>query len=427
MLGQLLRSTVAAAVVTAVLFTFDAQAQVTVSFALISEQTLPAIPVDFRITVSSASSQPFTIENGAALEVTTESGEKFLARWGGRDVVFASLAPPTKGLPTPVVIPPGTSRDFFHTADCTLMTQEYFGDWHLSMPGRYSLRVAVLPQGVSGFESAEVLWSNSVSLTVQQPQGDDAAVWQMLTAITAAKDRKGFSAEDWANENPPAIAEDVYAKYPRSHYVPYLACWKAATPAGRLQNIEAALALNPTGPLADRLKLTAAAVHNGIADVKRSMLDSDGAIAELMIARQIAQDVQASSVYPYLREEAKRFAEHLKTDDDVRQNVIDLTNARRTSPYPQVIPFVDCVSIQHDGGIAARFGYRNIKEQTETIPEGESNSIDPSDAAKNLPTTFRSGTRKNAFRATSSGGPITWRVLSFQATASKTSAPCKGN
>ena len=399
--------------------------QVTLSFASIPEQTLPGIPVNFRLTISSASAQPVILRNGALLEVTPENGAAFYVRSMGDDWYEPiQQASETEKWSDTISIQPASSRDYYWIVDCALTENAFFADRRLSKPGKYSLRIEVLPEGVLDKSSGQALWSNAATLTVVQPQGDDAAVWAMMLSRSG---RDGFSLEDWVTAGQFGIADEIFAKYPHSAYLPYVACFKGGTLPERIGYVQAAMALNPKGPIADRLKLDLAALHTFIADEARASLDADGAIAELGIARQLARDVQAQSTYPFIREAARSGVDHVDSDEFIRKNVADLTADRRASPTPQVIPFVDCVSVQKDGGLTARFGYRNIKDQKETIQEGASNSIFPADAAKKLPTTFAPGERRNAFHATTTGGPVAWKLLSWTATATKDSKPCKGN
>jgi len=402
-----------------VLFASTAAAQVTVSFTPIPAETLPGVPVDFRITLSSASSAPAAMYNSAVLEVTSEGGETFLAAQDGR-IARPPLDSPQESF---LIIQPGTTRDFYITRDPLLFGP--FGDARLSNPGRYSMRIGVVPAGAG--EGGE-LWSNPVTLTVQQPQGDDAAVWTMVQEHATKAGLDPFESADWGRIH---VVQEVYAKYPKSRYVPYLAYYKlmdtraADLPAAdQVRDVEAALALTPAGPLADRLRLMLAEIHQQSGDRNASILDVDGAIAEINIARQLVQDVQANSVYPFVRAEASAF--RIMSDEGIRKDVADSFESRRKAPFPQVIPFVDCVQVHNDGRLTARFGYRNIKDQTEEIAPGEKNALDPADAAKKLPDSFRPGVHGNALRATTNGGPVTWRLSQYTATATKDSPRCGG-
>jgi len=403
--------------------TIRMDAQVTATFEAVPSQTLPGIPVDFRLTLTSASGDPMTLENGAHLEVTTEGGATFFAALTDNgDPVWQPLVQSPAQASDSILIPAGTTRDIYWRVGCAL-EQPYFVDARLSLPGRYSLRMKLFPAD----PNAPAIWSNAVTFTIQQPQGADAAVWTMLLSRTAQL-HQGFSAMDWAAQNQFAIADDIYKKYPTSRYLPYVACFKpGATEQERLRFIQTALALNPAGPIADRLRLSMASVHQFLASDARASLDADLAIAEMATARQIVKDVQTHSEYAFIRDEATGITASLSSDEYLRKYVADSLADRLASPSPQVIPLVDCVSVRKDGQLTARFGYRNIKDKTDTVEQGSSNAIDPSDAAKKLPTTFRSGTHTNAFHATSTGQPITWRLLGFNAVATKDTRPCGGN
>jgi hypothetical protein len=190
--------------------------QVTLSFASIPEQTLPGIPVNFRLTISSASAQPVILRNGALLEVTPENGAAFYVRSMGDDWYEPiRQASETEKWSDTISIQPASSRDYYWIVDCALTENAFFVDRRLSKPGKYSLRIEVLPEGVLDKSSGQALWSNAATLTVVQPQGDDAAVWAMMLSRSG---RDGFSLEDWVTAGQFGIADEIFAKYPHSAY-----------------------------------------------------------------------------------------------------------------------------------------------------------------------------------------------------------------
>ena len=395
-----------------------ATAQVAVSLATIPEKTLPGIPVAFRVTVSNPSAETLSLQNGVQIEVAASNSTFFAADDSG-EPVWAPLDATTSAA---INIAPGAHRDFFFSAGCSLADQPYFADARLTLPGSYSLRAKLLPNG--GGDTP--LWSAPASFIVTEPQGSDAAVWSAMLQRSARSGHSGFAASEWVASQFD-LADEIYAKYPDSHYVPYVACFKRATTGqDRIALLQSALATSPEGPIADRLKLSMAAVHETLADHARATMDADRAVREMAEARQLVQAVQTDSVYPFLREEAAVAAAHLESDGDLRAAVAALQQDAAVSASPAVFPFVDCVSVR-SGRLTARFGYRNVKSQTATIEMGSSNSISPADAAKRLPTSFRPGLHGNAFHATSAGEPIVWRLHGVDAVATNNDPRCSGN
>jgi hypothetical protein len=96
----------------------------------------------------------------------------------------------------------------------------------------------------------------------------------------------------------------------------------------------------------------------------------------------------------------------------------------RSAP-PDVVPLVDCVTVDPDGTWTAVFGYDNRTGATVTIPVGPANQVTPAAYGDPQPTTFAPGVHHGAFAAvvTQGGGPM-WHLGSDDLAARSTDTAC---
>jgi hypothetical protein len=93
---------------------------------------------------------------------------------------------------------------------------------------------------------------------------------------------------------------------------------------------------------------------------------------------------------------------------------------------PGLRPFLDCVTVNPDGTVTARFGYVNDSGAALSIPPGEGNSIDPDSYLDRLPSQFAPGRTDQAFTVTFPGPDVVvWTLAGTTSTASAASAPCR--
>jgi hypothetical protein len=383
----------------------------TIQLQIFPDKTLPGIPPSFAIHVQNAAPAQLTLLNGVNLEVTPQSGSRFFAEWDGR-----STEPLTGDAATTVTIPANASRDFALPLDVTLATPAFFFDPRLSQPASYLLRVHLYQQVPNA--ANQDLQSGDVPFVVQTPAGEDAAVWNRMQQLANGK----WSSRSWATYGF-AVASEVFASHPSSLYLPYAALVKPSeTNAQKLQAIDQALAMSPSGPIADMLRLGQAAVHGFMSQDAMREAQVDIAIAEEETARTITNDVAKRSAFAFLRARADAELKTLKTADELRayqRFAIDHAPPAALA----LVPTAECVDIVGEK-MFARFGYTNPNLAAKIIPAGKSNRVNGDGSNRGQPQYFRPGSHPHTFSASGDDDTVTWFLDGQTAAAGRNSARC---
>ena len=231
-----------------------AQAALSVQLSIDPARTLPAIPVNFHVTVDNPDPKAQTLPNGGILIVTSATGDRWFARPIGNKLV-ENLTEFMLGVST---IAPRGHYIFDIPVGFTVATPSWFTDRRLNVPGTYRLTFAlsdvdpnklwgINPNALTDIAPNSAL-SNEVVLTVDTPTGDDAAVWQLL----GARDPLGARAGGWT----PDFAKKVLIEHPKSTYSRYAVVeYPFDSIENRIKAIEAVLAAFPNDPFADTYQL----------------------------------------------------------------------------------------------------------------------------------------------------------------------------
>lgn len=416
-------TTLAVLTILATLLCGTASAEVIVGFSIIPERTLPGIPVTFRVQLQNTGSEVATLASGAWLDVTKADGTSFVATAQRGEPLWAALAPQ---IGNSVVLQPGETRVFYQQPDCSLGENEYFFEGRMTLPGEYSLRLRIPAPWEARDVPRREFSSNPVTMTVIEPTGEDAEVWARMQELSARKHGIGFSVWEWADYQF-SLANEIYAKWPHSQYLPYVACFKGGTLQERLAFVAQAVALNPPGPMADKVKLSLASLHAFLADEARADLDEAIAVAEVTEARRIIQDVAATTSYEFVRQTTQKALANVGTVEQMRDSIAELREHRTPSP-PSLIPIADCVTLNGNGRFTARFGYNNTGTLNVSIAAGSAdNNVAAPAEAKKMPSVFEPGEHHRVFKADSTADAIVWRLSGRTATASKAMKKCTGN
>jgi len=213
---------------------------------LLPDTTLPGLPTAFLVTVSNPADVPQTIENSMQLAVVSANGRFSAHGMANRtNIGIPSEIMDKCNSVTCATIPPHGSREFYIGYGNSLAGNEFFADERLNVPGTYTLTMTLLG-GIFG--SKAVIVTNSATLTVRQPSGNDQDVAQFLSSNAMAYPRV-WTTTDWILQE--KIAYEIRARFPDSTYAIWAAGTAQTNPAQATQALEAALAKNPTPSLRD--------------------------------------------------------------------------------------------------------------------------------------------------------------------------------
>src|SRR5436305_4760156 len=111
----------------------DLTATLTVS----PQESLPAVPVSFRVRIENHAASDITMHGGVRLHVTSGAGWFEAKNWG-EDVAFFSTLPSVFTIPAHGVI------EAFFPIDMSLVTNGWFTDPRLIAPGDYSVYMTLM-------------------------------------------------------------------------------------------------------------------------------------------------------------------------------------------------------------------------------------------------------------------------------------------
>jgi len=157
-------------------------------------QTIPALPVTFRVTITNESNSTIQVPSSLALRVTPSNGRPFVAIFGyGENPDYVA------GWPSVY------EEEFFHLPPHGTRTFElpahqngFFRDDRLTQPGKYLVELILSDRFRRDLNTAldmnaetqNTLLTNAITITVTRPTGEDAAVWHWMQE-KAGKDTWG--------------------------------------------------------------------------------------------------------------------------------------------------------------------------------------------------------------------------------------------
>jgi hypothetical protein len=263
-------------------------------------QTLPGIPVTFRVTATNTTSKAITLPNRVVLQVTPEKGASFLTAVGMPRSQTVVTTFPVDDLPVRLAAGESRRLDYWAMPDSPPW---YAGPFWLE-PGNYKLRLiaddGLIEDKLTGdgltlsepFLKDPIL-SNEALLTILVPTGVDAEVWRLAK-----------TADSWNWQD--RIAEKVWEVYPSSEYAGYL-----VPPNGgydmdlRIKLLARCIERNPRGAYSDLFRLDLARTY--LQRINRILKTGDvtSAFRSSENARVLLDRVLQSDTEPTIKREAK--------------------------------------------------------------------------------------------------------------------------
>ncbi|MEO8381738.1 MAG: hypothetical protein ABI779_18900 [Acidobacteriota bacterium] len=242
-------------------------------------ESLPGVPVTFRVTAINTSSAPARLAPFVALEVTVE-GVAFDAYAGFRGDADVALLPVANLTSSWIDFAPGEERRFDYVASPD--SPPWFCDERLQHPGTYRLRLRAdrIRSPMSMDPVPDPAISNQAVFTVGTPSGDDALAWALI--------RDGNLCMGWSHQ-----AERLWSQYPDSVYTSM--CVRPYPHGDReaeMASFQAALDKGPPEGFADAFKESIAALHVMFME-KAIPGDVEGAFAHSEAARVIFEELAA--------------------------------------------------------------------------------------------------------------------------------------
>jgi hypothetical protein len=241
-------------------------------FSTDSDHTIPSLPVTFRVAVTNTSSHAVALPRALAVRVIRPTGDVFWTdigltqpqRWGGWPMAYENLH----------TLGPGETRIF----ELPAQDNGFFRDDRLTKPGRYQLQLVL----ADGDETAPgAVLTNAVSISVQAPSGEDAAVWRWMNKIAD----KPWGVVEWARFRK-ELVQEVFDHHPGSQYAPFLYFSQvvAATPA----HLQQLTRYHDDGPFHDWIQ---SAVANAYIAIVRSEFDKPSDHRDATRAIRAAEEI----------------------------------------------------------------------------------------------------------------------------------------
>jgi hypothetical protein len=149
------------------------------SFDLVPHSTKRGIPVSLRLVVSNHSATWKALPAYAVLSVRTSDGTQFYASIGAGSIAGMEWADDR--------LAPGETRAFEISTDGSFFRPIWFGDTRLHNPGTYLLDLLLSDsyseEGPQGDRNQMAQLRATAVLTVEEPSGIDAEVWQLMQAF----------------------------------------------------------------------------------------------------------------------------------------------------------------------------------------------------------------------------------------------------
>lgn len=232
----------------AALLPLGANASVSLELSLSPAHIVAGLPVSFSVKLANTGASAYAIPTSGMLVVKPLGREPFLALAHG--ALKQNITLWLLGVTT---VKPHGAYSFDIPVDATLDNPAWFTDPRLDQPGTYQLQLVLTDTRLQDLRNVEAgtlssllspgsAVSNTITLTVDTPQGDDAAVWKLI--IAAAPNGR-------ANLCRHALSRPILSTYPNSSYAQYVVLCAPFDLDASLAALERALATNPSGPVAD--------------------------------------------------------------------------------------------------------------------------------------------------------------------------------
>lgn len=205
--------------------------------------TIPGLPVTFNVTLINDTDQTVAAPRAIAAEVTTSDGDQFRAAYGEPPRELNSWPSEYKDS---LLLPPHTQRAF----EIPAQQNVFFEDARLARVGRY--QIALILGSATNEPPEGQLRTNTVSLKVDEPSGEDRKVWQWMKATAG---NQTWGPVEWARFRK-ALEDEVFAQHIRSRYAPFV---YFANISGRtLNRLQQLSAYHGGGPFGDWIQFESA-------------------------------------------------------------------------------------------------------------------------------------------------------------------------
>jgi hypothetical protein len=390
-----------------------AASSIQLTLTLDPAETLPGLPVSFRIQAVNTSSSPARLPRWAVLEVTPKNGQPFLTVAG----IPRSIQRAAELRDGGETMSPGETRrlDWWAGPESPPW---WAGPFWLE-PGVYSLRLIAddrledygsdqySPEGL-----ADPIVSTSAALTIAEPTGADFEVWQI------AKLKQSW---DWISSS----ANEIWTRYPESTYAGYTLPHSRDDWGITLAAIERLLSERtggnkPHGAYLDWWRLEAIQIHDQKMDAAVKN-DPNAAYQDAQAMRRYIDTILANDTDPGL----KRDAEERKLNLPTLAQLEEYSRNKRNiyAPLQKVSPIVECVTPGLNGSFTARFGYDNPNAYVVRLLAGPENRFSPQPEDREQETHFNPGRHRNIFTITHAGGNLVWTLNGQTVTASLRHSP----
>jgi len=291
---------------------------VRLTFALEPAESLPGIPVTFRVAAVNTGSVPASLPSHVRLEMITGATTSiaFPGARGENDLV----AFPLFGDVASIALEPGEERrlHYFGAAG----SPPWFCDERLQRPGVYRLRLRADRELSDGHwvPSPDPAISNEVVLTITAPSGVDAEAWALIGGGNVCLGWDMHKAALW-NEHPDSVYTSMTV---RPH--------DRLDVAAALASLQATLAKNPPEGFADGLRLSIANRH--IMLMESAITDGDVQLAfeHTEAARALFEELAMKDTVAEIKAAAQQ---SIRTDILTRAELDDYESRNRLAAPPR--------------------------------------------------------------------------------------------
>jgi hypothetical protein len=368
-----------------------------ITLQLQPNRTLPSLPVAIRFTASNTSRTDALFPASMAIEITQAGGPTLVGTWGDPPKYWTGALPHAyQGHDT---IKAGETRSFLDAIDGSLCNPSVFGPLK---PGVYNIRIALAdefsPDHADRHTPAETLgdltagaknlvMTNAVTLHVEEPQGEDAAAWQLIQK--AGGNWCLLVDREWA------LAEDIWLHHRSSRYAPYAAANLPPTYAAQREaNREWIRKTDPQNPLLAWYDLGDVNEHERKwGDALYTERNLQKALDEAAKARDGYAALIKKTRNEQVQAEAMELARHVMTAEQIikRDRVLSSHDAPAPGTAKPVVPLVSCGNKEDGNAKTVTFGYNNPNAFSVPIVIGTRNHFDPAPADRGQPTFFLPG------------------------------------
>lgn len=388
-----------------------ASASLQITLRVGAPSTLPGLTPGIWLDVRNNGTGPAEIPRFAALQIRGDSGEEFIAEgdhfgpWDGDERAPGPYLLTPLGFEgrLPILQPNETKTFLLHEG----RGAPWMCDPRVEIPGTYRMRV-IVDAGLTSLKLKDhsrvldqeglvsPLISNEVKLTVKEPEGNDAAVWNMRVKRNVGDCRWTFV----------GLQDQILEQYPRSAYAQFLypTDFRRKPKEVQIQHLERSIAVNVHHPMAERRRVELAHIHAvGALKSARGQQLQQG-LTDLEKARELLLAVVKRRMNPGAQRAAVAELQSLAPS---REEFIAYYNRIHSSPRIEAV--LDCVQPSGTSQYDAWLYYHNSADENRQIPIGENNKFTPPPFDRGQPTVFARGTDWY-FKVTSDGSDLMWHI-----------------